>query len=179
MRKLLVLSFAVFAAQGSGVATNTAQADPVRQMCPDVVHGIDYYRQATWTWQRKLGISKSEMEGSHYGSCLYARWVVKLWHKRAAHFRVKFHKHIRKTRFLASVTHYSGWDRVAACESGGNWSIRTGNGYSGGLQFLQSTWLANGGGKYAPDAYLATREEQIAVASHMSLSNWPVCGARY
>ena len=56
------------------------------------------------------------------------------------------------------------WDRVAACESGGNWSINTGNGYYGGLQFSQGTWAANGGLQYAPRADLATREEQLAIA---------------
>lgn len=69
------------------------------------------------------------------------------------------------------------WDAIAACESGGDWAINTGNGYTGGLQFLTSTWLAYGGGQYAPEAYLATREQQIAVASQMSLSHWPICGA--
>jgi hypothetical protein len=75
---------------------------------------------------------------------------------------------------------YSGgstaWDRIAQCESGGNWSINTGNGYYGGLQFLTSTWLAAGGGAYAPRADLATREQQIAVASTLSPSHWPQCG---
>ena len=56
------------------------------------------------------------------------------------------------------------WDRVASCESGGNWAINTGNGYYGGLQFSQSTWTAFGGQEYAARADLATREQQIAVA---------------
>jgi hypothetical protein len=68
------------------------------------------------------------------------------------------------------------WDRIARCESGGNWAINTGNGYYGGLQFTSSTWLSAGGGQYAPRADLATREQQIAVASGLSLSNWPQCG---
>jgi resuscitation-promoting factor RpfB len=56
------------------------------------------------------------------------------------------------------------WDRIAQCESGGNWHTNTGNGYYGGLQFAQATWAATGGLKYAPRADLATREQQIAVA---------------
>ena len=56
------------------------------------------------------------------------------------------------------------WDAIAKCESGNNWSINTGNGYYGGLQFDIGTWLGNGGGQYAPRADLATREQQIAVA---------------
>jgi hypothetical protein len=72
------------------------------------------------------------------------------------------------------------WDAVAACESNGNWHINTGNGYYGGLQFDYSTWLSNGGGAYAPRADLATREEQITVATRLynarGTSPWPVCG---
>jgi LysM repeat protein len=70
----------------------------------------------------------------------------------------------------------SMWDRIAACESGGNWAINTGNGYYGGLQFTQQTWAGAGGLAYAPRADLATRDQQIAIASKLSLSNWPVCG---
>jgi len=57
------------------------------------------------------------------------------------------------------------WDAVAACESGGNWAINTGNGYYGGLQFDSGTWLSNGGGAFAPTANLASRTQQIAIAN--------------
>ncbi|MCV6972239.1 transglycosylase family protein, partial [Mycobacterium bohemicum] len=72
------------------------------------------------------------------------------------------------------------WDQVARCESGGNWSINTGNGYHGGVQFSASTWASHGGGQYAPSAELATKEQQIAVAERVLASQgrgaWPVCG---
>ena len=68
------------------------------------------------------------------------------------------------------------WDRIARCESGGNWHINTGNGYYGGLQFLTSTWLSNGGGSFAPRADLASREQQITIANRLyargGLSAW-------
>ncbi|MGW8375588.1 transglycosylase family protein [Streptomyces sp. ODS28] len=74
------------------------------------------------------------------------------------------------------------WDRVAACESGGNWSTETGNGYSGGLQFNAGTWRAYGGGAYAPRAAQASRAQQIAVAERVLARQgwgaWPVCSAR-
>jgi LysM repeat protein len=79
----------------------------------------------------------------------------------------------------AAANYASGstaWDKIASCESGGNWAINTGNGYYGGLQFTQQTWAGAGGLAYAPRADLATREQQIAIASKLSLSNWPVCG---
>ena len=64
----------------------------------------------------------------------------------------------------ASAAPDSTWDSVAQCESSGNWSINTGNGYYGGLQFSQSTWNAFGGQEYASRADLATKEQQIAIA---------------
>ncbi|WP_432138554.1 MULTISPECIES: transglycosylase family protein [unclassified Streptomyces] len=74
------------------------------------------------------------------------------------------------------------WDRIARCESGGNWHINTGNGYYGGLQFAGSTWRAYGGTAYAPTADGATREQQIAVATKVQRAQgwgaWPVCSAR-
>ncbi|EWT01579.1 transglycosylase [Intrasporangium oryzae NRRL B-24470] len=63
------------------------------------------------------------------------------------------------------------WDRVASCESGGNWHINTGNGYYGGLQFSASTWLAYGGGQFASRADLASREQQITVANRVYADN--------
>ncbi len=65
----------------------------------------------------------------------------------------------------ASPSH--NWDGVAACESGGNWHINTGNGYYGGLQFAASTWSSTGGGDFASRADLASREQQITVANRL------------
>lgn len=67
----------------------------------------------------------------------------------------------------ASAASVSTWDAVAQCESGGNWSINTGNGYYGGLQFSQSSWAAAGGTQYAARADLATKSQQIAVAEKL------------
>lgn len=81
-----------------------------------------------------------------------------------------------------SVANGSVWDTLAQCEAGGNWAINTGNGFSGGLQFTPSTWLAYGGGQYAPQAHLATREQQIAVAEKVQAGQgwgaWPACTAK-
>ncbi|MFI5760987.1 transglycosylase family protein [Streptomyces sp. NPDC051563] len=72
------------------------------------------------------------------------------------------------------------WNKVATCESTSNWSINTGNGYYGGLQFSQSTWRAFGGTAYAARADLATKAQQIAVAEKVLKGQgpqaWPVCG---
>ncbi|MBK3380429.1 peptidoglycan DD-metalloendopeptidase family protein [Streptomyces sp. DEF147AK] len=71
------------------------------------------------------------------------------------------------------------WAKVAACESSGDWSINTGNGYYGGLQFKQSTWEAYGGGAYAGRADLASKDQQIAVAEKVldgqGPGAWPAC----
>lgn len=78
------------------------------------------------------------------------------------------------------VTNGARWDVIAACESGNNWAINTGNGYFGGVQFDQNTWERHGGLRYAERADLATREEQIAIAevtrAHQGWGAWPVCG---
>ncbi|MFE7745453.1 transglycosylase family protein [Nocardia sp. NPDC057455] len=74
------------------------------------------------------------------------------------------------------------WDALARCESTGNWSINTGNGYYGGVQFDQGTWERQGGLRYAPRADLATREEQIAIAEitrqRQGWGAWPACTGR-
>jgi len=80
----------------------------------------------------------------------------------------------------ASAATASEWDTVAQCESGGNWSINTGNGYYGGLQFSASTWAAYGGTAYASTANQASKSEQISVAEKVLAAQgkgaWPVCG---
>ncbi len=75
------------------------------------------------------------------------------------------------------------WDALAQCESGGNWAINTGNGYYGGLQFAFSTWVGYGGTQYAPTANLATRAQQIAIATKVrdaagGYGPWPGCAAK-
>ncbi|MFI6288417.1 transglycosylase family protein [Streptomyces sp. NPDC051018] len=80
----------------------------------------------------------------------------------------------------ASAATASEWDRVAQCESGGNWSINTGNGYYGGLQFSSSTWAAFGGTAYAPNAHQASKSQQIEIAEKVLAGQgkgaWPSCG---
>ena len=86
------------------------------------------------------------------------------------------------TASVSRAASESTWNRVAECESSGNWSINTGNGYYGGLQFSQSTWEAYGGRAYASRADLASRAQQILVAEKVLAGQgpgaWPVCGAR-
>jgi len=82
-----------------------------------------------------------------------------------------------------AVSNGATWDRLAQCESGGNWSINTGNGYHGGLQFNKQTWQAYGGGTYAPTADKASREQQIAIAEKVrddrgGYGAWPACSRK-
>jgi LysM repeat protein len=78
-----------------------------------------------------------------------------------------------------AVADGSVWDRLAACESGGNWSINTGNGYYGGLQFSLRTWQAVGGSGYPHEN---SREEQIARAeillARSGWGQWPACSSK-
>ena len=78
-----------------------------------------------------------------------------------------------------SVSDGSVWDQLAACESGGNWAINTGNGYYGGLQFTLSSWQGVGGSGYPNQA---SREEQIMRGQMLQARSgwgaWPACSAR-
>ncbi|WP_354643717.1 transglycosylase family protein [Kitasatospora camelliae] len=86
------------------------------------------------------------------------------------------------TATTASAADVSTWDRVAQCESTGNWAIDSGNGFYGGLQFTSSTWAAYGGTQYAPQANLATKAQQISVAEKVLADQgpgaWPVCSVK-
>ena len=79
-----------------------------------------------------------------------------------------------------SVPNQANWDRVAACESGGNWHLATGNGFYGGLQFSASTWRSVGG---AGLPHQNSRIEQIRRANILKdragLGQWPHCGSRF
>lgn len=81
----------------------------------------------------------------------------------------------------ASAADDSTWDQLAQCESGGDWSINTGNGFYGGLQFTPDTWSGYGGSQYASRADLASRSEQIAVAEKVldgqGWGAWPACSS--
>ncbi|MEH0632663.1 LysM peptidoglycan-binding domain-containing protein [Streptomyces bottropensis] len=82
----------------------------------------------------------------------------------------------------ASAADSGVWDRIAKCESGGDWHINTGNGYYGGLQFAASTWRAYGGTAYAATADRASRAQQITVATKVQRAQgwgaWPTCSRR-
>jgi hypothetical protein len=81
----------------------------------------------------------------------------------------------------AFVVDDATWDRLAMCESSGNWAANTGNGYYGGLQFSLATWQGYDGDEFAPYPHQATREEQIAVAERLyarrGFQPWPACRA--
>lgn len=81
-----------------------------------------------------------------------------------------------------SVSNGSVWDSIVQCEATGDWSINSGNGFYGGLQFTQQTWQSFGGGEYAPRADKATREQQIAIAEKVQAAQgwgaWPACTSK-
>lgn len=72
----------------------------------------------------------------------------------------------------ANAASVSTWDKVAECESSGNWSINTGNGFYGGVQFTNQTWAAYGGTAFAARADLATKQQQITVAERVLENGW-------
>jgi len=155
--------------------TSAAQ-DQVTHAKTTLLHHVTKNRRVAWKWQDLAGMDRSPTRRlERHGSIPYLRHLVHLWWKRAHHaMRVHHQNSIARTLYVSSGVN---WDGIAECESGQNWATNTGNGYYGGLQFLTSTWLSNGGGRYAPRADLASREQQIAVASGMGLGNWPICQA--
>lgn len=85
-----------------------------------------------------------------------------------------------KSAAVSTTTHDGGvWDRLAACESGGNWSTNTGNGYYGGLQFSQTTWRAVGG---SGSPHQASKAEQInrgkILQQRSGWGQWPACSVK-
>ena len=100
---------------------------------------------------------------------------------RQTHVRDVIKKPRAKIVRVGTQEPYGVWDRLAGCESGGNWHINTGNGYYGGLQFNPGTWRAYGGSGMP---HQNSREQQIAVAERVAAAEggygaWPHCGARF
>ena len=136
----------------------------------------------------KEGDSLRAQEKSQMINLAHARYVCRRGaraHKRwACHAKRWLARELAQTRAAMRPRISGMWYAIAMCESSlgtgaPQWHINTGNGFYGGLQFLTSTWLAYGGGRYAPRADLATPAQQVAIASGMSLSHWPRCGAPY
>ena len=87
---------------------------------------------------------------------------------------------------VPAASTFSGdrWDQLAQCESGGRWDYPpVAGGFSGGIMFHIGTWRAMGGEEFAPDAYLATQAQQIAIAERVLASSgwgaWPGCSRMF
>jgi hypothetical protein len=112
----------------------------------------------------------------------YGKGPNREWHRKAAVWIARELAETERALRPPAPAITGMWYEIAVCETGRRpplWNINTGNGFYGGLQFLTSTWLAYGGGRYAPRADLATPSQQVSIASGMSLSHWPVCGRPY
>ncbi len=136
-------------------------------------------------------VSTSRLSGSV--SVLYRHRSAAFWAWRyrvrtrqlqdALHYARKLEQVVRQHHTghgaAATSTSYGVWDRLADCESGGDWAANTGNGFYGGLQFVLSTWAANGGSGMPNQA---SREQQISVAERVLASQgwgaWPACSAQ-
>lgn len=175
-----------------GVTTTGAIAEDTKS-CPKIKRAVDFYRTSTWHWQKEMSMPRTEtsfLEKENI-SCGFKKWVALLWRDRANTLHKKYVKwqeevEAKARRTLQKVTAgicWECWGRVAECESSGNPSINTGNGYYGLYQFDYESWLANGGGRYAPRADLASVVEQTVIAEayrqQAGLGPWPVCGVNY
>lgn len=135
-----------------------------------VIHSIDHARRETRACVRALGLRGWPVAYDERStpSLRYRRWILRLWRGRAAYCARRAHD------WHASLV--AAWTSTMLCEAGGHgWAANTGNGFYGGLQFVQSTWVAHGGLRFAPRADLATPYEQALVASRLTYDGWPNC----
>lgn len=127
-------------------------------------------------------LRRSQASRARWAAAAQAHAEAEARRRAEAEARAKREREAKRKAAAASTR--AVWDRLAQCESGGNWSINTGNGYYGGLQFNLKSWEWAGGLKYAPRPDLATREQQIATAEvllriHPSgWGAWPACSKK-
>lgn len=156
MRKLLLVIGIVLALGGGAQETRSAQAE-ISAAFPKVVEcdlkeirqGIRYYREATWKWQDKLGISRTKFSRDRIHSCAYAWWAGDLWRERAAKWRGKYEAHVKFVKSLnwnpvAAIRYVFGPHAdaavaVADCETGGTFDVNADNGQYLGL-FQMGSW---------------------------------------
>lgn len=160
-----ILSTAGYASSAQAETTPEYQYSPER-----IVREVGEYVQGVILGEYILSVQITE--GADYVLAIQAAEYQAALAQRLADATRNSYTPARSPSYSSGST---SWDAIAACESGGNWSINTGNGYYGGLQFLQSTWEANGGLAYAARADLATREQQIDIATRIPRSSWPNC----
>jgi hypothetical protein len=158
----------------ASVALVFATAAPASAQ-PAPEQGRSSYSQHKPKKHHKCGWNKGYW---HKGHWYKGKWHKGHWHK-AHYHKCKKYKQPKHRQY--SNARYGGgvWDRLARCESGGNWRINTGNGYYGGLQHSLSTWRAYGGRGYP---HLASKSEQIRVATRVQRGQgwkaWPACSRK-
>lgn len=91
-------------------------------------------------------------------------------------------QHTNTGKPAPTVPNDSVWDALAQCEAGGDWANSSNGTYFGGIQIHPQTWAGYGGTEYAPQAHLATREQQIAIGEKILAGQgwgaWPACSAQ-
>jgi LysM repeat protein len=186
-KALTVVTILLHPAAHHGPASYTVRAGDSLSSIAAHAYGNRADWPAVW-WANRRQVPNPNVISVGQRLQLPASGHVPAWMERAALAAA----HARPATRSSSVAHRSAkapvssdgvnWAAIAACESGGNWSANTGNGFYGGLQFSEGTWLAYGGGRYAPSANLASESQQIAVAERVlagqGIGAWPVCGPR-
>ncbi len=148
----------------------TVPASAHRSETTPVVHAIDHLRWNTNELRRKARRKpiRTDFRYRRIADPEYRRWVRAVWRKRLSAAR----------RLVAFPP---VWDKLARCETGGNWKHRTAT-YQGGLGFYHGSWDAYRPKGFPSEAYLATREQQIIVGKRIQAdvgwSAWPACSIR-
>lgn len=136
---------------------------------------------------RSTNYLRIHIDGTRYTYNYYAerhpyqgprRWAFRLWKRRRHYWYGYWRSYQQRTRTLRVAGSIARWTPTHNCESRSSWYNRRGL-FEGGLQFLHSTWIANGGARFAQHAYLASPRQQVEIAertlSRASVDPWPSC----
>jgi len=172
---LLLAALAALTAPSGAVSHRAVAQTCARESKVPLICQVRHYRLGTWKLQDQMGQSRTPTRFRELttDSIAFKGWIRDLWHGR-------YHKALKAWHaFQTSFLNWSAWDRLAACETGGNWGA-TGPTYQGGLGIQYQVWAEFGGYQFASNAGYATREEQIIVGHRIWLrygwSPWGCAG---
>ena len=126
-----------------------------------------------------VALSSSQIQTNHIHHLEHLKHVEQSQHhlliesQKLAPVKNAVEHHSSNTNSMSTIQDGVDWQKLAMCESTGNWHINTGNNFYGGLQFSETTWLSYGGGQYNQYANDATPSEQISVAVKVLAAQGP------
>ncbi len=188
--RFIVLTALIFGLLAAVAIQNVgAHAKVAKPAGTRVIHAVDHARNATWSCQGERGTPriKSVYSERRTSSVRYRWWVARLWRGRLRACVTRMKEDVRRARAEQARQEVSlvdawPWPALRECESGGDWTYNGPSGFDGAYQFVPSTWLAHGGGRFAAYAYQASPYEQTLIAQEtLRVEGWnafPACSAK-